>query len=372
MKFTSTFLKRAIIGLIVLSFSIFAQAQKKETITVISIDTKGITSTNELMASMVSLELEKLDTFEVLDKYDVTNILKKNQIDPNNCFGKSQLLEAGRLLKVDRILSGSVEKFGDKIIMILRMINVKEGSIEKVNVMEYIDLESEIQTMLQLSINNIMELDNEQVVVDILSNINMPITIANSKVNLSGPRFGLYYTTGNNGEILRGEKEGGGFKMLDVNTMFGYQHEVQFVSAGEFQALFEFIGAVNGIESGYFIPSLSTLMGARFNKIGLEVGFGPVFRIAKTARGYYDQNNDWQLASKFDGDISTISTVRRLDSRGEYNLSTGLIVAAGVTIKSGYLNLPINLYWMPGRTSDGHVFGVNFGFNIAKRPKLNK
>ena len=45
-----------------------------------------------------------------------------------------------------------------------------------------------------------------------------------------------------------------------------------------------------------------------------------------------------------------------------------LIVAIGKTFKSGYLNIPVNLYYSPKK--GGSIIGLTFGFNIAKKPKI--
>lgn len=60
----------------------------------------------------------------------------------------------------------------------------------------------------------------------------------------------------------------------------------------------------------------------------------------------------------------------RLDSRGEVNVSLGLIIAAGKTFRSGRLNMPVNLYWSP--RSDGDVIGLSLGFNVTKKSKKIK
>jgi len=106
---------------------------------------------------MVRLELEKTNAFEVLDKYDVADIIKKNGIDMNDCFGKTKLVKVGKILNADKMLSGSVEKFGEKIILILRLVDVKSAKIEKTDVMEYLNQQQELQTMIKISIRRSKE-----------------------------------------------------------------------------------------------------------------------------------------------------------------------------------------------------------------------
>lgn len=341
------------------------QSEPKESIAVINIDAQGLSIKMPLVTSLATLELEKLDLYEVIDKFDVSITMKKNSLDVSIPYGKTQLIQIGTLLNVDKILSGSVEKYGSKIIVILRLIDVKSKSIIKSDVMEYIDQEENIQEMMRISIRNIVGLENDKNFVDMLSNFNPPLVNGKSKINLSGPRFGGTMTFGTTGERMQAPKNVGGFNMYPVSSTFGYQHEVQFISAGDFQALFEVIGSLNALESGNFIPSVTVLNGFRFNKIGIEFGIGPVFRVAKLANGYYDASGQWTLKS--DTDIPGIVYINQLDSRGNPTLSTGLIIAAGYTFKSGYINFPINIYVSPRK--EGTVVGLLFGFNVANSKK---
>jgi TolB-like protein len=102
-----------------------------QSIAVINIDSKGLESKMPLLISLVTLELERLGIYEVIDKYDVANHMKSNNIALDQPYGKTDLICIGGILKVDKILSGSAEKFGSKIIVVLRLVDVKEQRIEK-------------------------------------------------------------------------------------------------------------------------------------------------------------------------------------------------------------------------------------------------
>jgi TolB-like protein len=341
----------------------------KPSIAVINIDCKGLSMDMKLMTSLVALELERINKFEVIDKYDVLAHLKENGIDVNTPYGKTDLIRIGKLLSVDKILSGSVEKFGDKFIVVLRIVDVASSTIEKADVMEYLDQEADIQVMIKISINNILGLPNDQNTVDMLSNFNPPISNTQTKINLNGPRVGTYATFGTAGDRLQAPKDSGGFDMFLLSAVIGYQHEVQFISSGDFQGLFEFIISGSGFEAGMFIPSFSTMIGSRFNKVGFEFGIGPTFRLVKTARGAYI-NNQWYYENNLPTDQVSYTLEERIDSKGMLKPSTGLIVAVGYTFRSGYLNFPINLYWSPRK--DGHVVGLLCGFNSAKTKRKIK
>lgn len=350
------FLTQAIVGF----------SQTKVSIAVIGIDTKGMKLDNASMGNLVRLELEKTNQYEVLDKYDVTNLLSKKGIDPDKCFGKIMLIEAGKSLGVQKILTGSVEKFGEKIIFVMRMIDVRTEKIENTNVMEYLNLEDQIQTMAKISVNNIVGIANDNLVVDLLIDYDNLVSSPKTTVRLNGPRMGVSLFLGNTAKRLSASKDEGGYNMYPVSSVFGYQYEFQYLSAGDFQALVETVGAFSGLESGNFIPSLSLMNGFRFNKNGWEFALGPIFRFARMAEGYYDESDKWHLAAEMPVG-SNYLLENSIDSRGNVKLTTSLIVGFGKTFRSGYLNIPINIYFIPKK--EGSAVGINFGFNIAKKQK---
>lgn len=365
---TIEFYRRASVCLVIILISFFSYSQNKTSIAVIGIDSKGIKLDNISMGNLVRLELEKADMYEVLDKYDVSNILNENGVDANKCFGKTKLVGVGELLKVDKILTGNVDKFGDKIIFVLRLIDVKSKKIEKTNVMEYLDLQDEIQTMAKISVNNLIGVENDPLLVDLLINYDLLVSSPKTTVKLNGPRMGASFTTGDAAIRLAASEDEGGYEMYPITSIFGYQYELQYLSSGDFQALIEAVGAVSGLETGNFIPSISLMNGFRFNRKGWELGLGPIFRVAKVADGYWDEEDKWHLAYEMP-EGANYEIVSAIDNRGELKLSTSLIIAFGKTFRSGYLNVPVNVYYVPKK--NGSTIGLVFGFNIAKKQRRN-
>ena len=370
MKTTKNIGFRVLVGILILT-STLSVGQERKRFAVVSMDTKGVVYDNEAMTSLVHLELEKINQFEVLDKYDVSDILKSNEIEINSCLGKSCQVRVGKLLNADKMISGSIEKFGQKVIVVLRLIDVQTEAIEKTDVMEYINQLDDIQIMIQLSLNNLLGLNSDPKMKELLVFYAQPISSPKTTANLNGPRMGVSYISGNIGQRLSAPKEQGGYNMYPAMMMFGYQHEVQYLSAGYFQALVEMIVAVNGLESGMFSPSFTIMNGLRFNKVGWEFGVGPILRLSKTATGYYDSDKNWVMA-----DVvpigSTFKLEETLDNRGSLEFSTGMVIAIGKTFTSGYLNIPVNAYFSPRK--EGNVFGLTFGFNVSKttRPNIKK
>lgn len=349
----------------ILTVTVTVLKAQQEKVAVLNIDVQGMDYDKAAMGNLVRLELEKKGVYRVMDKYDTQFILKQNGFDGSECYGKICLVEAGKILEADKLISGSVEKIDDKIIIILRLINVKLNMIEKADIMEYIDA-PEIQRMLSISLNNILGIPNDQVIVDQITNLNDPINTPKSQLCLNGPRMGLSYIGGLNGEIVQNSIDNGGFNALPISTLIGYQQEVSYLSSGNFQALVEFIPMIGGLEQSRFVPSLVFLNGIRSNKSGIEVAFGPVFEISKIARGFYIKD-EWYLeddAPLFE-ETNDIIIEKRLDSRAEIpTLTTSWVWAFGKTFKSGYINIPVNLYF--SLKKNGWVVGTSFGFNISK------
>ncbi len=343
-----------------------AMNNDRETIAVLSMDSRGLNIDNVSMGNLVRLELEKTQRFEVMDKYDVAHTMEEAGIDISTCFGKNQLVEAGQILGSQNMLTGAVEKFGEKIIYTLRLIDVRGARIERTSVIEFVNQVEDIQTMTTLIVQDLLDIEMDQVKYEMLASFDKPITNSRTSVNLNGPRFGIQVFQGQVADRLTAAKSEGGFGMnYPVMSVFGYQWETQYISAGDFQALFEFIPTVNGIETGNPSFSLTVLHGMRYD--GWEFGFGPAFRVTRMGQGYYDESDNWVLSDEVPQGVNA-ELITNIDSRGPVKLNTGLILALGKTIHSGYLNLPINVYWSPSPQLNSNIFGVILGFNIAKAP----
>lgn len=360
-----------------ISLSLFGTAQIQATgkpgrasISVLNIDTKGLGLDPVQMGNMVRIELEKLDTFQVMDRYDVSYVVEKNKLNISNCYGKICLVEIGKTINSDKMFTGSIELIGENIISTFRLIDVKSATIEKTQVNEFLNLPKELQSMVQISINQMFGKLNEQPLLDYVTKKNNFESSVNnhnkSTVNLSGPRSGFTYVMGEAGDRLQASRNEGGYNSYPVMFQFGYQFEVQYLNEGNYQALFEFLPAISGFNQNVFLPSVTIMNGFRNNKHGWEIAFGPTFGLINKANGYYDADQNWHLESDWNDDTveNPYKIESRIDSRGYFELQAGFVVAAGKTIKSGKLNIPINIYVVPNK--DGIRMGASFGFNAKK------
>jgi hypothetical protein len=348
---------------------------QKQTLTILSIDIAGLKSEPQQMGNLVRTELEKLDTFEVMDRYDVAYMVEKNKLSINNCYGKLCLTEIGETIHSDKMLSGSIELYPKSIIYTLRLIDVKSKLIEKTTVMEFLNLPEELQAFTNVTVRTMF---NKSVDANLLAKLTQRNGFDNAlnnpkkdRLRLDGPRLGFVGFTGNIADILQADKSAGGFEAIPVMFQFGYQFEKQYLNEGKIQALFEFVPMITGVDQGYFIPGFSLLHGLRSNVNGWEFALGPTINLSPKSKGYYDETNTWRREQEWNANpenenVKNPHTIKeRLDSRGDYAVQTGFVLAFGRTFKSGKLNLPVNMYVIPGK--DGFRIGASLGFNAKNK-----
>ncbi|MEO7133011.1 MAG: hypothetical protein ABI024_02215 [Vicinamibacterales bacterium] len=140
-------------------------------------------------------------------------------------------------------------------------------------------------------------------------------------VNLSGPRFGVTFL--NDG--VRHRLADAGIDVGPAISQFGWQKEKRFLSsANGFTGVTEWVLLFGGMDQGTVLPSFSWLVGMRSIK-GVEFAVGP-------------------------------------------NLSVGgiaLALAGGITVRTGNLNIPLNIAAVPSK--NGLRVSMLAGFNTRRR-----
>lgn len=144
---------------------------------------------------------------------------------------------------------------------------------------------------------------------------------ATREINLQGPRFGMTLLSQGNLDALKD-------KNIDLQrplvSQFGWQFEKRLYTSPEgVTALTEFVPLVTGLEQGVFLPSLNWLVGVRTAN-GSEFGIGP--------------------------NITPVGV--------------GLVVAGGITVRTGALNVPLNVALSSSKS--GARFSIMTGFNIRR------
>ncbi len=365
-KRSTAFLLMAII-MMMYAYPLFAQ--QKESIAVSNIDTRGIDIDPVAMGNLLRIELEKKKLYDVIDKYDMRDLLNQQGLSMEDCYGKSCILEIGRALEVDQALTGSVERFSDKLVISLRLFNVRQGTVINTDVAEFQYAPDEIDLMIQISVNNILSLPNDPNMVTLLANYEEPISTKLTNVTLNGPRMGAALVTGDFATALTSPESEGGFGGYPVLSQLGYQYEIQYLTAGNFNALVEFLPIVSGLEQGLFIPALVFMNGFRFGRGNWEIAFGPSLSLNKFADGYYDDQDNWHLErewyQQFPDLPNPYDIMTRMDNRGDVKFTSRWIWGFGKTFQSGYLNIPVNVYFSAQK--QGWYIGASVGFNVGKR-----
>jgi hypothetical protein len=140
------------------------------------------------------------------------------------------------------------------------------------------------------------------------------------EVDMSGPRFGL---TMLNDSTIAKLKE----RNITVGSMvaqFGWQFERQLHTNGDgMTVLMEWVPLISGLEQGVALPSLNWLVGVRSSS-GFEFGIGP--------------------------NITPVGV--------------GLVIAGGVTVRTGALNVPLNFAVASSKT--GPRVSIMTGFNLRR------
>ncbi len=344
---------------------------QKPTLTVVNFDSQGVEYSPDQLGSIARMEMEKLDKFEVMDRYDVNYLVKKHDLDLNGCYGKICLNEIGKLIGTDKVMSGSAELFGETIVLSLRLIDVNENRIEKAQVMEFLNVQHEIRTLMEVSIREMFGLENNP---DLMAQLTQEDQYENKimnpevdRLNLSGPRFGFTFFTGTSADVIGAKRAEGGFDGRPYMMYnLGYQFEIQYLNAGKLQALFEIIPTITGLEQSLFLPTVNVLHGLRHNIHGYEVAVGLSLGATPQAKGFYDDAGNWNLEGDWTGEESNPFPIeQRLDRRGDLRFSSGLVIAAGKSFKSGRMNIPVNVFVVPSPI--GMRYGISVGFNSRRK-----
>ena len=143
---------------------------------------------------------------------------------------------------------------------------------------------------------------------------------APSVANLSGPRFGVTSLSPGIVDTLRENY----FEVRPLITQFGWQFEKQFYTSTSGAAMLnEWVVLLGGLDQNVAVPSVSWLVGLR-TQGGFEIGVGPNVTPA-----------GWSLA-----------------------------FAGGATLRTGFLNVPVNIAVVPSKA--GMRVSFLTGFSKAR------
>ena len=149
--------------------------------------------------------------------------------------------------------------------------------------------------------------------------LGLGLIAANAQIqSLAGPRLGLVYISASpgssflNGDIRLEDVGGLPENYNDIakgtlTSLYGWQWESRFADGGNVTGIVEWIALVGGLEKGKFLPSVSSMVGAR-TASGIEFAVGPNLSMSGIA----------------------------------------MVFGIGYSFKSGNLNIPVNIAFVPG------------------------
>ena len=146
------------------------------------------------------------------------------------------------------------------------------------------------------------------------------LIVANAQIqSLAGPRLGLVYISASPGstflngdmkldDIFEGSSDYADVAKGSLTSLYGWQWESRFADGGTFTGIVEWIALIGGLEKGKLLPSVSSMVGAR-TASGFEFAVGPNLSLSGIA----------------------------------------MVFGVGYNFKSGNLNIPVNIAFVPGR-----------------------
>jgi TolB-like protein len=130
-------MKRAIVTAIVLSAVLLATASLavalEEDITMAVFDFKANGVSESLARSVTELFLVNLvesEKIRIVERTDIEKILKEHELMLSGLTEESDAIEAGKLLSANKVLLGSVNKFGERLLLTARVVDTEQGYTE--------------------------------------------------------------------------------------------------------------------------------------------------------------------------------------------------------------------------------------------------
>ncbi len=141
---------RLLLWLPLLLLSISSAQQPVTTIAVLEFEAAGVDAPAvQTLANVVRKELIKSKLFRVVERNLMDEILSEQGLQQSGCTTTECVVEVGRLLGVQKILSGSISKLGELFIIDLQITNITTGEIEVLESIDYVGKLEELPRLIR-------------------------------------------------------------------------------------------------------------------------------------------------------------------------------------------------------------------------------
>jgi TolB-like protein len=169
---------KAKLSIILVTIATALLAQNAPSVAILDFDTRGYNEVERhQIIQKLTLEMINMSGYEVID-----NISQRDAIDFTGCFSRICLKELGEKLDVDFILTGSMNLLGEKVSTTVRLFDVQMGSFVNSANRNYVDVPKNDLLMAELTLNDMMGVENDPELV-------RRVTIANDYENILNNPF---------------------------------------------------------------------------------------------------------------------------------------------------------------------------------------
>lgn len=109
------------------------------TVAVLEFDTEGMGNVaSSALASIVRTEIIKSKQYRVVDRNSVNEILTEQGFSQTGCVSSECAVEVGKLLGIQKMVTGTLSGLGSLYILDLQLIDVATGEIEKIESVQHV------------------------------------------------------------------------------------------------------------------------------------------------------------------------------------------------------------------------------------------
>jgi TolB-like protein len=126
----------------ILAFSSITLAQtpnEKINLAVLNLDAIGVTvNTSQVLTNVIRKQLKETQVYRLVDRNRMTEILEEQGFQQSGCISSECAVEVGKLLGVQKMITGTISKLGELYVIDLQLIDVATGEIEYIDSEQYV------------------------------------------------------------------------------------------------------------------------------------------------------------------------------------------------------------------------------------------